>query len=279
MALAGRRVDYLADSRTGRLPIASLKQHLARSGKCTSAELVQATTKFALVSLAEAKDVDLEEVLADIPPSPLPSSARRRAGGKTQTAAKATASPRLAAQAAAESAQVEGRAKTVIEWESGNKSRRADESSRRAKPAAVMVVATGGGGSGGGGAGDAVDFLGGMLAGSVLDFFSSDKARHKREAEREARRLRAEAAELERQAAEAMQVGVDTVSLLLSSSHSLPYDTATPAAPGPAVGTGGGESGLRGSGCGQGGGGGGGFDGETGAGAAEGGRLTSEGGG
>ena len=112
--------DFLADPRTGRLPVERLNQFLADSGQCSSQELQQATTKFALVSLAEAKGVDLEAALVHIPPTPA-SSQRRR----PQTP-KAAASSRIAAraaEAAAESAVAEKEHKSVraaqkltLEW-------------------------------------------------------------------------------------------------------------------------------------------------------------------
>ena len=58
------RPDYLADVRVGKLHIERLKNFVRASGTCTNEELSRATTKFALISLAEAKSVGgSEEVL------------------------------------------------------------------------------------------------------------------------------------------------------------------------------------------------------------------------
>ena len=53
MGPVARGVDYLSDERIGKLTSERLRQHLASSGKCTPDELTRATTKFALVSIAE----------------------------------------------------------------------------------------------------------------------------------------------------------------------------------------------------------------------------------
>ena len=54
------RKDYLADVRTGKMPVERLREFLRSSGSFSDAELTRASTKFALVNLAEAKSVDLE---------------------------------------------------------------------------------------------------------------------------------------------------------------------------------------------------------------------------
>ena len=73
------RPDYLADVRVGKLTIERLKNFVRASGTCTKEELARATTKFALISLAEAKSVDLAELLSSIPSSsPMISSVRGR---------------------------------------------------------------------------------------------------------------------------------------------------------------------------------------------------------
>ena len=69
------RPDYLADVRVGKLHIERLKNFVRASGTCTNEELSRATTKFALISLAEAKSVGLAELLSSIPSlSPMVSS-------------------------------------------------------------------------------------------------------------------------------------------------------------------------------------------------------------
>ena len=64
------RPDYLADARTGRLPLDRLRGFLESSGKVTREELAAAETKFALISLAEDKHIDLEPLLAGLGPTP-----------------------------------------------------------------------------------------------------------------------------------------------------------------------------------------------------------------
>ena len=76
--------DFLADPRMGRLPIDKLKKHLVGSNLFPAADLEQATTKFALVSLAESKGMDLEVLLKDIVPTP--ASSQRRRGPQTPKA-------------------------------------------------------------------------------------------------------------------------------------------------------------------------------------------------
>ena len=83
--------DFLADPRMGRLPIDKLKKHLVGSNLFPAADLEQATTKFALVSLAESKGMDLEVLLKDIVPTP--ASSQRRRGPQTPKAKAAAPKP------------------------------------------------------------------------------------------------------------------------------------------------------------------------------------------
>ena len=69
--------DYLADARVVKLPIERLREFVSTRGGCSENELSRATTKFALISLAEEKGVDLEEVLNAVPLTILTSGNQR----------------------------------------------------------------------------------------------------------------------------------------------------------------------------------------------------------
>ena len=75
--------DYLIDARISKLPVTSLRDFLKSSGKCLDDELARATTKFALISLAENKQIELEPLLANIVARPggSPANTGRKSSG------------------------------------------------------------------------------------------------------------------------------------------------------------------------------------------------------
>ena len=77
--------DYLIDARISKLPVTSLRDFLKSSGKCLDDELSRATTKFALISLAENKQIELEPLLANI--------VARPGGSPANTGRKSSADP------------------------------------------------------------------------------------------------------------------------------------------------------------------------------------------